>query len=503
MKGVAVFLLGLVSVTTAVKAGQFIQGERPVKDRYLVVLRSESSRRQGEKFAPGQSAADVVKGMTLYYGGRVERTFEHALQGSLVTMAEAQARALANDPRVAYVEQDREIPLLTDQAIPLQWGLNRIDERDFPLNNHFRYTTTGAGVNAYVLDSGIADDNFEFGSRKVNAFSAIVDGSGNPVFGDCNGHGTSVAKILGGSISGVAKGVTLNSVRVGSLCGSCSTTGGGHRDPNLISTGSNCGILLSDAIAGADWVAANRVKPAVANLSFGGGLSQMLDDAVRGMINAGVTVVVAAGNSGQSACNVSPARVPEVITVGASDSSDSRAIFDSTESSNFGSCVDLFAPGKDLDLWNSPVFSGTSGAAPLVAGAVARYLQGTPAATPSGAQSYIINNATVGRLTNLGTGSPNRLLFSPPGGPEVDNPPAADFTFSCAGRTCTFTSASTDDYGHISQCNWTFGHPYDFQPQGGLSVSHTFPAAGSYSVTVSVYDDVFQSSQRVKVVTVN
>lgn len=502
MKGVAVFLLGLVSVTTAVNAGQFIQGEHPVKDRYVVVLRSETSQRQGEKFAPGQSIAEVVKGMTLYYGGRVERTFESALRGSLVTMPEAQARALANDPRVAYVEQDREIPLLTDQTPPFQWGLNRIDERDFPLNNHFRYTTTGTGVNAYVLDTGIADDDLEFGSRKVNAFSAIVDGFGNPAFGDCNGHGTSVAKILGGSISGVAKGVTLNSVRVGYLCGVCGSSGG-HRDPNLVSTGSNCGILLSDAIAGANWVAANRVKPAVANLSFGGGISQALDDAVRGMINVGVTVVVAAGNSGQSACNVSPARIPEVITVGASDSSDSRAIFDSTESSNFGSCVDLFAPGKDLDLWNSPAFSGTSGAAPLVAGAVARYLQGTPAATPSGAQSYIINNATVGRLTNLGTGSPNRLLFSPPGGPEVDNPPAADFTFSCAGRTCTFTSASTDDYGRISYGSWTFDHPYDFQPREGLSVSHTFPAAGSYSVTFYVYDDVYQSSQRVKVVTVN
>jgi serine protease len=500
MKRAVVVFLSLVCASFPVLAGQLIQGERPVKDRYIVVLKARTSQGPREKLAPGQSVAEMTKGLALFYGGKIERTFEDALQGSLLTMTEGQARALAGDPRVAYVEQDRELPVFTDQVTYNQWGLDRIDERDFPLNHHYRYTTTGVGVNAYVLDTGIADDP-EFGSRKVNAFSAIVDSNGNPAFEDCNGHGTSVAKLLGGTAFGAAKGVTLNAVRIGYLCGGCGV-GSGHRDPNLVSTGSACGILLSDAIAGANWVTAHRVKPAVANLSFGGSASQALDDAISGMINAGVTVVVAAGNNGGSACDISPARVPAAITVGASDSSDSRAIFDSVESSNFGSCVDLFAPGKDLPVGGPSAFSGTSGAAPLVAGAVARYLQGAPTATPSAAQTYVINNATTGHLANIGAGSPNRLLFSPPGGPEVDSPPTVDFTFSCSGRTCTFNGTATDDY-QIHSNGWTFGDPYNFQDNSGFSITHTYAAAGSYSVTFSASDDYFQPSSKTKVVTVN
>jgi subtilisin family serine protease len=492
MKRAVALLLGLVCATVPIRAGQLIQGERPVKDRYIVVLKARTGQQPEGKSAPGQSVGELTKGLALFYGGKVERTFEAALQGSLLTMTERQAQALARDPRVAYVEQDREIPVFTDQLTLADWGLDRIDERDLPLNHHFRYTTTGAGVNAYILDTGIAA---AVGSREVNAFSAIDDTSGNPVFGDCNGHGTAVA----GFLANVAKDVTLNAVRIGYLCGTCGGTG--HRDPNLVSAGSACGILLSDAIAGVNWVAAHRVKPAVANLSFGGSASQALDDAVTGMINAGVTVVVAAGNNGGSACDISPARVPAAITVGASDSSDSRAIFDSVESSNFGPCLDLFAPGKDL-FTGGPTFSGTSGAAPLVAGAVARYLQSTPTATPSAAQTYIINNATTGRLSNIGTGSPNRLLFSPPGGPEIDNPPTVDFTYSCSGRTCTFTATATDDYQVIELPGWTFGDPYNFQPNSGLSISHTYAAAGSYSVSFGAYDDAFQSSVKTKIVTV-
>lgn len=500
MRKIVLAGLFLSILASDARAGELLRGENPVKDRYIVVLKSGVARRSDAASVPGLSVADVVNGLAGFHGGKPERVYEHALQGSVLTMTEAQARSMARDPRVAYVEQDQLLVRFASQAPPVQWGLNRIDERDRPLNNHFTYTTTGAGVNAYVLDTGIGDDFMDFGSRKVNSFSVVLDGSGNPQFGDCNGHGTKVAKALGGGISGVAKGVTLHAVRVGSVCGSCS--GVGHVDPPLTAPG-DCEFLLSNVIAGANWVAANRVKPAVANLSLGGGTSQSLDDAVRGMINAGVTVVAAAGNSGISACNVSPARIPELITVGATDSSDARAIFSITQSSNIGPCLDIFAPGKDLDLWNTAAFGGTSAAAPLVAGAVARYLQGSPTATPSSTQTYIVNNATTGRLTNIGSGSPNRLLFTPPGGSEADSLPVANFTHSCSGRTCTFTSTSTDDFGFML-IQWGFGHPNDFQPSLGASVIHTFPAAGSYTVTLGVLDDAGQTGQpKSKVVTVN
>lgn len=502
MRKAVVCFLVLASVVSAVEAGQLNTGENPVKDRYIVVLKPGAAQRPEMPPAPGLSVREVVQTLALLHGGRIEKIFEHALQGSLLTMTEAQARALAQDPRVAYVDQDRVLPLSTDQVLYFQWGLNRVDERDRPLNNHFTYTTTGAGVNAYILDSGIDGSDLEFGSRVVNAYTAIQDGSGNPLHGDCNGHGTKVAKVLGGSVSGVAKEVTLNSVRVGTVCNCAPETGGGPVDPPFVSTGSCQGVLLSDALAGINWVAANRVKPAIANMSFSGGATQSLDEAVQGMINTGVVAVTAAGNSGVSACGISPARVAGALTVGASDQNDARSVWSATQSSNFGSCVDLFAPGTDLDLWNATsTFSGTSAASPLVAGAVARYLQSTPAATPSQAHSYIINNATVGRLTNLGTGSPNRLLFSPPGGPEIDNPPIANFNFSCSGYVCTFTNTSTDDFS-IGYCFMNFGHPDDFQPSN-CSGSHTFPGAGSYSVILTIYDDAWQSSQKVRIVTVN
>ncbi|HKV11415.1 MAG TPA: S8 family serine peptidase [Thermoanaerobaculia bacterium] len=491
--------LCLVTLSYSVRAGELIQGENAVKDRYIVVLKAGIARRPDSAPAPGLSVAEVVNGLAQFHGGRPERVYEHALQGAVLAMTEAQARSMAKDPRVAYIEQDQALDLFTNQAPPVQWGLNRIDERDRPLNNHFTYTTTGAGVNAYVLDTGIGADSIDFGSRVVNAFTVVRDSSGNLQHGDCNGHGTSVAKALGGQISGVAKGVKLYAVRVGSVCGSCSSTG--RNDPPLTAPG-DCEFLISNVISGVNWVTANRIKPAVANLSLGGSPSQALDDAVRGMLNAGVIVVVAAGNGGISACDVSPARISEAITVGATDSSDARAIFDATHSSNTGSCLDLFAPGKDLDLWNIAAFSGTSAAAPLVAGAAARYLQSSPAATQSGVQTYLVNNATPSRLSNIGSGSPNRLLFTPPGGSETDSLPVANFTYSCSGLTCTFTNTSTDDFG-ILIATWTFGHPNDFQPQSGNSFPHTFPGAGSYSVTLSVNDDAGQPGQKVKVVTVN
>jgi subtilisin family serine protease len=277
---------------------------------------------------------------------------------------------------------------LVTQNNPPSYGLDRIGQRDLPLNAAYGYTTTGAGVNAYIIDTGIRRTHTEFGGRAFAGFDAINDGRNT---NDCNGHGTHVAGTVGGSSVGVAKGVRLFAVRVLSCSGSGSTSG---------------------VIAGIDWVTANHVKPAVANMSLGGGPSAALDNAVRNSIAAGVTYVIAAGNSNIDASNASPARVGEAITVGSSTRTDARSSF-----SNFGSVVDIFAPGSAIvsAFFTSDTalatLSGTSMAAPHVAGVAARYLQSAPAASPAQVRNEIVNNATTNRLSGIPSGTANRLLF--------------------------------------------------------------------------------------------
>ena len=245
-------------------------------------------------------------------------------------------------------------------------------------------------MHAYVIDTGIRRRTRSSAGRATGGgFTAINDGRGTD---DCNGHGTHVAGTIGGSTYGVAKGVRLHAVRVLSCSGS----------------GSNSGV-----IAGVNWVANNRVLPAVANMSLGGGASSALDSAVNGAINRSVTFAVAAGNSNANACNSSPARVPAAITVGSTTSTDARSSF-----SNFGTCVDIFAPGSGItSAWASSntatnTISGTSMASPHAAGVAALYLATHTTASPSTVRNAIVNNATLNVLTSLGSGSPNRLLFS-------------------------------------------------------------------------------------------
>ncbi len=242
-----------------------------------------------------------------------------------------------------------------------------------------------------------------------------------------------------------------------------------------------------------NWVAQNRVRPAVANLSFGYPNSSAYDSAMLGMYNAGVTVVTAAGNSGGDACTVSPAKVPQSITVGASDINDARAIFSSTESSNTGTCVDLFAPGKGLP---GP-FDGTSASAPLVSGAAALYLETNTAASPATVTSHLLNNATSSRLTGT---SPNRLLFVTPGGMEIDNPPTGDFVCSCNGtRTCTFTTTS-DDFA-VTRCTWIIDYDNWNRPVTHTtcgSFTYTYKYDGPYTVDFRVWDDANQGEGRTK-----
>jgi serine protease len=331
-------------------------------------------------------------------------------------------------------------------------------------------------VRAYVIDTGILAAHADFGGRVGAGFTAINDGRGS---NDCNGHGTHVAGTVGGNTWGIAKGVQLFGVRVLGCTGS----------------GSNSGV-----IAGVDWVTANHVKPAVANMSLGGGASSALDTAVNNSIAAGVFYAVAAGNDNANACNYSPARAANAMTVGSTTSTDARSSF-----SNFGTCVDIFAPGSSItSAWytsNSATntISGTSMASPHVAGVAALYLAGNTTASPSAVTTAINNNATLNKVTSAGTGSPNRLLYSQfGGGTPVDNPPTANFTFSCSGLVCSFNgSGSTDDNG-ISSYSWTFG---DGSTGSGASTSRTYAAAGTYSVALTVRDTANQPGTRTQSVT--
>jgi subtilisin family serine protease len=316
-----------------------------------------------------------------------EHVYAHAIRGFSARMSEDEAIALSQDPLVAYVEEDSTMEAIATQTSP-PWGLDRIDERDRPLSGTYSYTRTGSGVNAYVIDTGIRRTHTQFGGRAVSGFTAVNDGRGTT---DCHGHGTHVAGTIGGSTYGVAKGVRLFAVRVLSCSGSGTTSG---------------------VIAGVDWVRANHIKPAVANMSLGGGASSSLDTAVNNSINAGVMYAIAAGNSNANAASFSPARVSAAITVGSSTISDARSSF-----SNFGSVVDIFAPGSSItSAWSTSdtatnTMSGTSMATPHVAGVVARYLQGNSLASPSTVRNALVNVSTTGRLSGIPSGTSNRLLF--------------------------------------------------------------------------------------------
>jgi subtilisin family serine protease len=358
-------------------------GARAIPNHYIVLLDRDISSRQADVDLNDRQVADLMP----EWAGTVTRRFNHAVNGFTAFMTEQQALRLSDDPRVALVEEDSIVELSTTQTNP-PWGLDRIGQRDLPLNQTYSYTTTGAGVNVYIIDTGIRRTHTQFGGRAAFGFDAVGDGqNGN----DCNGHGTHVSGTVGGSTFGVAKSVRLFAVRVLNCSGS----------------GTNSGV-----IAGVDWVTQHHVSPAVANMSLGGGVSTALDTAVRNSISSGVTYAIAAGNSNTNAANSSPARVSEAITVGATTISDARSSF-----SNFGSVVDIFAPGSSiLSAWNTSdtatnTISGTSMATPHVTGVVARFLQANPTASPATARNALVNAATLNHLSGIPTGTANRLLF--------------------------------------------------------------------------------------------
>jgi len=335
---------------------------------------------------PFSIAPYIASELSNTHKGKLKHVYQNALNGFAVEMSEADAERLSQDFRVKFVEEDGVVTADATQSNP-PWGLDRIDQRNLPLNAIYTFNWTGSGVRAYVIDTGIRTSHTQFGGRASNVFDAF-GGSG----ADCNGHGTHVSGTIGGSTYGVAKSVMLRGVRVLDCNGS----------------GSNSGV-----IAGVDWVRQNHIAPAVANMSLGGGASSALDTAVNNLHNANVTIAVAAGNSNANACNSSPARAANAITVGSTTTTDARSSF-----SNFGTCLDLFAPGSGiLSAWFSSntataTLSGTSMASPHVAGVAALYKQANPSASSTTIRNAIVNNATTNVVSNAGTGSPNRLLYS-------------------------------------------------------------------------------------------
>ncbi|HVK24280.1 MAG TPA: proprotein convertase P-domain-containing protein [Actinokineospora sp.] len=453
----AAALLSVIGLATpAFAEAQVRTVAEAVPDSYVVVLNDSASPRS----ASARTAADL----TGKYGGTVTVSWQHALNGFAAKMSDAQARKLAADPKVAYVQQDQVLRINDVQPNPPSWGLDRIDQRDLPLDQSYTYDTSASNVRAYILDTGIRITHSTFGGRATWGTNTVDTNNT-----DCHGHGTHVAGTVGGSQYGVAKGVALVAVKVLNCSGSGTTAG---------------------VVNGVDWVTQNAVKPAVANMSLGGGADAALDTAVRNSIASGVTYGLASGNSNANACNSSPSRVLEGITVNATDINDARASF-----SNFGTCTDIFAPGVNItSSWMTNdtatnTISGTSMATPHVVGAAALWLATHPNDLPPAVATAMYNNSTPNKVTNPGTGSPNRLLYTAPGGGTPGSPSVAN-PGSQSGVVGTAASLQLAASGGTAPYSWAAtGLPAGLSINAGSGlISGTPTTAGTSSVTATVTD---------------
>ncbi|MCG6036545.1 S8 family peptidase [Acinetobacter baumannii] len=354
-----------------------------IKNQYIVILNKDVG-----------TSNDFAQSIAKEHGGKILQTYDTVLKGFAIYLPDvagtAFVEAMKKNPKVLSVENDTVMKIdATTQSNP-DWGLDRIDQKTLPLDSAYSYLQTGSGTTAYIVDTGILSTHQQFSGRVLSGYTAISDGNGTT---DCNGHGTHVAGTVGGSTYGVAKNVSLVPIRILGCDGSGAS---------------------SNVIAGLDWILKNGKKPAVVNMSLGGDANTSLDSAVENLFNNGYVMVVAAGNSNADACSSSPARVSKAITVAATDDTDTRASY-----SNYGSCVDIFAPGSQINSsWigsntATKVLNGTSMATPHVVGVVAEMLQSTPTATPQTISTNLLNQASNNVVKNP-SGSPNRLLYKSP-----------------------------------------------------------------------------------------
>lgn len=382
-------------------------GNRPIKDAYIVVFHDAVA-----------DVAGTVDALTKPINVKAKYIYKNSIKGFAATLPPAALDNMRKNPNIRYIEQDQEVSLNLTQS-GATWGIDRTDQSTLPLDGTFTYETSGAAVDAYIFDTGIRQDHAEFGGRAKPGYDAIVAGGTS---NDGNGHGTHVAGTVGGITYGMAKQTNLFAVKVLADNGSGSWSG---------------------VVAGIDWaVGHHTTRPAVGNMSLGGGASTSVDDAVRRAVADGIVMCVAAGNDYQNAANYSPARTAEAITVGATTSTDGFASY-----SNFGSIVDILAPGSSIkSAWFTSstavnTISGTSMATPHVAGAAALYLETYPGSTPAQVSSGLKSIATPNRIASVPTGTPNLLLyvkFGPVTPPET--PAAPVLSAPANGATGTSTS---------------------------------------------------------------
>jgi subtilisin family serine protease len=418
-----------------------------VPNSYLVVLHDSA--------VADRSVAAQAKVLTDRFGGEIAATWDAAINGFSVTMSEQAARRLAAHPAVDYVEHDMTVQLAATQTNPPSWGLDRIDQRNLPLNSSYTFPNTASNVHIYIIDTGIRTTHNDFGGRAVHGIDT-VDNDGNAT--DCHGHGTHVAGTAGGSSFGVAKGATLVAVRVLTCTGSGTTT---------------------QIVNGINWVTQNAIRPAVANMSLGGsGVNTTMNNAVANSIASGITYALAAGNNSSDACNFSPALVPSAITVGATTITDARASF-----SNFGTCLDIFAPGQGItSAWSTSdtatnTISGTSMASPHAAGVAALIASANPSFTPAQVRDRMVADATTGVVTSPGTGSPNRLLFVNNGGAPPPPPPGTTI-FSDDFETATGWTTNGGGGDTATTGQWARGNP-EPTSNGGIPLQLGTTVSGS------------------------